>query len=109
MPAADVLKTLRGSQYNKTSQATDDSNPEKDAADESSDTTRLIKLTDEEQKSISANPGETVTCEVQGTLDGEGMFRVMSIEPSGVENDDEKAMAGQVAQRVMPNIVPSPS
>lgn len=106
MPASDVLKTLRGNGYGKTSDPKPDDGMD---SGEENETPRLIKFTDDEQKAFAqAKPGEDLVCEVHGSLDGEGMFRVMSIGPMNGGND-EMAMAGQVAQKVQPNIAPSPS
>ena len=83
-----------------------------DSGEENS-TSRTIKLSDDEQKSFAqAQPGEDLACEVHGTLESDGHFHVMSVSPMGGGSsygDQEKEMAGQVAQRVQPNIAPSPS
>lgn len=74
-----------------------------DSGEENS-TSRIIKLTDDEQKLFEqANPGEDLACEVHGTLEKDGHFHVMSVGPLG-GGDEEKEMAGQVAEKVMPNM-----
>lgn len=107
MAATDALKTLRGKDYG--AKPVDASAA---APAPSMETPRVIRLTDDEQKMFAqAQPGEDVGCEVHGTLDGEGGFRIMSVAPLGdaAEGNDESAMASQVMQRVAPNIAPSPS
>lgn len=111
MAAVDELKNLRSKGYSpKESFGKPDQNSGKPEEDESS-TTRIIKLTDDEQKTFSGSkPGEDLTCEVHGSLEDDGHFHVMSVSPmNGASDYTEQGMAGQVAQRVMPNIVPSPS
>lgn len=110
MPATDVLKNFRQKNYASTS--TDDAGKGMDS-EKPNETPRIIKLTDEEAKAFAnAKPGEDLACEVHGSMDGEGGFRVMSVGPMPGGNyggDDEQKMAGQVMQRVVPNVAPSPS
>lgn len=103
MPAADVLKTLRGSAYQKSS-------PDEKGMDagEPNETPRIISLTDDEKKAFEqAKPGDDLACEMHGNLEEDGHFHVMSVAPMGggaQPGVDEKQMAGQVAERVMPGM-----
>lgn len=73
-------------------------------------TSRIIKLSDEEQKSFQeAKSGEDLSCEVHGTLEEDGHFHVMSVSPMNGGASSEDEMANQVAQKVTPTIMPSPS
>lgn len=104
MNGTDVLKNLRSQDYGSKPGKSDDAQK-----DDSQTMTRIIKLTDDEQKMFEGSEGE-VACEVHGTLEKDGHFHVMSVSPQGASApDEEKSMAGQVAQRVMPTIQPSPS
>ena len=108
MAIGDILKKFRGGDDG-------DKAPPKDKKESEAEgtTPRLIKLSDEEQKAFEGSkPGEDVAAEVHGTLDGDGMFRVMSLAPSGGMKPPEQMeqdMAGQVAQKVSPTIQPSVS
>lgn len=114
MPASDFLKSMRSQGY-KSSGASNPGGEQKDPGmpgtdEQDNSTPRAIKLTDDEQKIFaSVNPGDELTCEVHGSLQKDGKFQVMSVAPMGNAPEGENEMAGQVAQRVMPNIVPSPS
>jgi hypothetical protein len=103
MSITDELKSLRGKGY---------SPKEEDKGMDSgikNETPRIIALTDEEKKGFeNSNPGEDLSCEVHGTLESDGKFRVMTVSPMG-GSYNEKDMAGQVAQKVMPMTMPSPS
>lgn len=111
MAATDVLKSLRGSGYGDKGSGNKDEMKPKDA----NSTSRVIKLTDDEQQAFAdAAPGEDLACEVHGTLEADGHFHVMSVGPMGGGDDDSQRpdqsdMASEVAQRVQPNIAPSPS
>lgn len=106
MSAADELKKSRERDYQA---------PKMDDPDEGNDTSRIIKLSDDEQKSFAnAKPGQELACEVRGNLEEDGHFHVMSVKPLGGaqsygEGNDENQMAGQVAQLVRPQMMPSPS
>ena len=108
MAYADALKKYRDS-------GKDGSMPDKKDegmdSDEQNSTTRIIKLSDDEQKAFaSANPGEDLACEVHGSLEKDGHFHVMSVQPmGGAGSYDESKMAGQVAQLVRPETQISPS
>lgn len=103
MSAIDELKNRRSEGYLK--------KPEDKGMDsgENNSTSRIIKLSDEEQKAFAqANPGEDLACEVHGTLEEDGHFHVMSVGPmqgQGGQND----MMKQLAQRVTNTTMPSPS
>jgi hypothetical protein len=66
---------------------------------------RSVMLTDMEKKALSGSyqPGEQVTCEVTGRLDGDGKFDIIEIKPSGGPVD---ANAGMPI-RTNPAIAPS--
>lgn len=103
MPASDILKSFRGSQGSisdagKTEKGMDSG--EKNA------TSRIIKLTDDEQKLFAqAKPGEDLACEVHGGLEEDGHFHIMSVAPLGGSSyGDENKMAGEVARKVAPGI-----
>ena len=104
MAVTDELKNIRGKGYGD--------KPEKgmDSGEQNS-TSRIIKLSDDEQKAFAeAKPGEDLECVVHGTLEEDGHFHVMSVNPpEGQSYDDESRMAGMVAQKVTPTIQPSPS
>jgi len=107
MSTVDVLKSYRNKDYGEKSDP-------KEGMDsgEKVETPRIISLTDDEKKVFAqAKPGEDLACEVHGTMEEDGHFHVMSVGPLGGDKGagSEQEMAGQVAQRVMPNIVPSPS
>ena len=94
--------TMRGKGYGEKSEKGMDSG-------EKNSTSRIIKLSDEEQKSFEgAKPGEDLECVMHGTLEEDGHFHVMSVGPKeqGMEEND---MANMVAQKVTPTIMPSPS
>ncbi|HEX9504267.1 MAG TPA: hypothetical protein VF974_08205 [Patescibacteria group bacterium] len=109
MPATDVLRTYRDKGYASTSPGNpDNSSGKKDGMDsgEQNQMPRIIKFTDDESKAFAqAKPGEDLACEVHGTLDGEGGFRIMSVAPlagASAPAGSEQDMAGQVMQKVMP-------
>lgn len=78
---------------------------------EKNQVSRIINLTDDEMKTFQGtHPGEDLACEVHGTLEDDGHFHVMSVQPLGGAKDyGEQGMAGQIAQRVTPTIQPAPS
>ncbi len=109
MPASDILKSFREKGYSPSS-----GDSEKDGMDsgEENSTSRIIKLSDDEQKAFAqAKPGEDLACEVHGNIEEDGHFHVMSVAPMGGAESygGEQEMAGQVMQRVQPNTMPSPS
>lgn len=113
MSASDFLKNYREKGYSgqMSDRPEEDKKNGMDSREENS-TSRIIKLTDDEQKKFAqANPGDNLACEVHGTIEKDGHFHVMSVDPmNGADSyGGEGEMAGQVAQKVMPNIVPSPS
>jgi len=104
MPAADYLKQVRDDGYDvakppKSEGAVDD-------PDESNETSRIIKLSDEEQKAFqNVKPGLELACEVRGNVEEDGHFHVMSVKPlGGASSYGEGQMADQVAQRVSPGM-----
>jgi len=107
MPASDFLKEARDDGYptvkppQKADSTGDDNDP-----DESPTTSRIIKLSDDEQKAFSnAKPGQELECVVRGNLEEDGHFHVMSVSPpGGASSYGESQMADQVAQRVMPGM-----
>jgi len=78
---------------------------------EKNSTSRIIKLSDEEQKAFAGSkPGDDLACEVHGSMEADGHFHVMSVAPmAGASSYDEDEMASQVAQRVQPTAQISPS
>ena len=108
MAAVDELKNLRNKDYSSKGHST--SGDGMDSGERNS-TPRIISLTDDEQKAFAqAKPGEDLACEVHGSLESDGHFHVMSVSPLGGSSyGSENEMAGQVAQKVMPQIQPSPS
>lgn len=114
MSAVDELKNLRAKGYSGKTSTIDGDKEGMDSGERNS-TPRIISLTDDEQKAFAqAKPGEDLACEVHGSLEDDGHFHVMSVVPlqgsyGQEQGTDENQMAGQVAQRVMPGIVPSPS
>jgi hypothetical protein len=103
MAIGDVLKNFRQSGYG-----------EKDSTDEESgepSSSRILKLTDDEIKTIGeTEPGTEVTCEVSGKLE-DGSLRVMSVRGSGggMEKDMASKVAGQVPPMMQAQTLPSPS
>lgn len=90
MPVSEVLKKFREKGYEDA--------PEK----EEPETTRVIKLTDEEAKELQGyqkEPGMEQECLVTGKLEEDGHFHVMSVHaPGGGPGQNEMdEMAGQVA------------
>jgi hypothetical protein len=65
---------------------------------------RSVQLTDMEQKAFAGTmrPGEEVTCEVVGRMDGDGTFDINEIRPSGGPVDE-----GAPPMRMNPAIAPS--
>lgn len=110
MSAIDELKKVRSQDYGPSA-----SKPELEDPDEPNDTTRIIKLSDEEQKAFEgARPGQELRCEVRGNFESDGHFHVMSVSPMGggdsyEDSEGEGGMAKQVAQLVRPQLMPSPS
>lgn len=103
MSAVDELKKSRGEDYKSL-----------DDPDDPNDTSRIIKLSDDEQKTFGGTkPGQELACEVRGNLEEDGHFHVMTVKPLGggqsYGGDGENAMAQQVAQMVRPQLMPSPS
>lgn len=113
MPIGDYLQKMRGQDNPGKGDKPDDA--PKDSQDEKpEEMSREIKLTDDEQKAFKdAKPGSDLACEVHGTIENDGRFRVMSVSPLGggesYGGPDQAGMAGQIAQRVSPNIQISPS
>lgn len=70
--------------------------------DEANSTSRIIKLTEEEQKSMeSVKPGEEMVLTVRGNVEGDH-FHVMSLEKQGGGEDEMAGMPEEVAQKVNP-------
>jgi len=73
-------------------------------------TPRTVVLTDEEKKGIGpVEPGTEVTLSVTGSIEQDGKFKILSVSSGAEQDDSEDEMAGQVAQKVIPSIQPSPS
>lgn len=109
MAAIDYLKTVRDDGYkpNMSKPADADSKGGQDNdPDESNSTSRIIKLSDDEQKAFqNAKPGEELECVVRGNLEEDGHFHVMSVSPpEGGYQSPEEQMASKVAQGVQPGI-----
>lgn len=98
MPAADFLKSFRGKGYENT--------PDKGDGMAEEGHSRTLSLTDDEKKYFEgAPPGQDVACEVHGKVSPDGKLMVMTISPMGQQAPEgEDAMAGQVAQKVMPGM-----
>lgn len=111
MAASDFLKSMRGQGYKGSLPEAPDEKKEGVESGDDSSVSRMLTLTEDELKAFEgAAPGEDVACEVHGRLEKDGNFHVMSVEPMDSESyEGENEMAGQVAQKVMPQIVPSPS
>jgi hypothetical protein len=110
MPFSDELKNFRSKGYAEKGSGKD--KEEGMDSGEKNETPRIIALTDEEKDLFKdSHPGEDLSCEVHGTLESDGRFRVMTVSPMNGSYGDEKSMAGQVAQKVMPSAMPmiSPS
>ena len=78
------------------------SGPEEESEEESSGP-RMIKLTDEEKKSLegySDQPGMEIECTVRGRLGENGEFSVSSVSAPGGEGDDEGKMASEVMGKI---------
>ncbi len=105
MAFSDYLKKFRKDDYsgNPGKDKTEPGKPEKSA-----EMSREIKLTDDEMQAFKdAQPGSDLACEVHGTIESDGRFRVMSVSPlGGGENygGDENGMAQAIAQKVTPGI-----
>lgn len=117
MAVADELRKVRENGYKpgafEASTGENGNDP-----DEANQTSRIIKLSDEEVKGLEpyqVKPGEEVILEVSGNLEGDH-FHVMTVKyANGKEGDDEpmldseKQMADMVAKKVQPNLQISPS
>lgn len=109
MSAIDELHKARANDYGD-NPGSQDKDP-----DEPNDTSRIIKLSDDEQKSFEGSkPGEELECLVRGNLEEDGHFHVMSVSPPQggsykESGQGEPAMAQQVAQMVRPQLQVSPS
>lgn len=91
MDVSGMLKSMRGGK--KDEEETSD-------PDEPNSTSRIIKLTDEEEKSMeSVKAGEEVVLTVRGNVEGDH-FHVMSVEKQG--GDEMQGMPEEVAQKVNP-------
>lgn len=89
MDVSGMLKSMRGKKE-------ESSDP-----DEPNNTSRIIKLTDEEQKSMEGvKGGEEVVLTVRGNVEDDH-FHVMSVEKQG-GGDEMKGMPEEVAQKVNP-------
>jgi hypothetical protein len=101
MPVSEVLNKFRKGDYG------DDQKKE-----ESSSASRVINLTEEEQKFLGENPeaGQEVSCVVTGKLE-DGHFHVMSIRPQGGEitEEDTAKVAGMDSPMMRMQTQPSPS
>ena len=77
------------------------SGPEEESEEKSSGP-RMIKLTDEEKKSLEGygQPGEEIECTVRGRLGENGEFSVSSVSAPGGEGDDEGKMASEVMGKI---------
>ena len=85
-----MLKTMRGK-----------NDEEEHDPDEPNSTSRIIKLTDEEEKSMEGvKAGEEVVLTVRGNVEGDH-FHVMSVEKQG-GSDEMEGMPEEVAQKVNP-------
>lgn len=88
-----MLKSMRG-------KGREDSEEESHDPDEPNSTSRIIKLTDEEEKSMEdVKAGEEVVLTVRGNVEGDH-FHVMSVEKQGGGEMD--GMPEEVAQKVNP-------
>lgn|SRR5580698_1615068 len=102
------LKDFRAKNYGES--IADDKDDKEMDKDKDNSTSRIIKLSDDEQKYFQAShPGENLTCTVTGTLEKDGHFHVMTVSAEGGEQNGEDKMASMVAQRVMPMAQISPS
>src|SRR5580704_12910298 len=97
MAISDMLKSMRSGKD-------DDGGHD---PDEPNSTSRIIKLTDEEEKSMEdVKAGEEVVLTVRGNVEGDH-FHVMSVEKQGgddSEGEDMEGMSQQVAQMVRPQL-----
>lgn len=109
MAASDFLKKFR----KEDSGDTGGEKPSLGKPEESGEKmSRELKLTGDEMKAFAdAQPGQDLACEVHGTLEGDGRFRVMSVSPVGggesYGGPDENGMAQAIAQRVSPGMQPA--
>jgi hypothetical protein len=105
--ASSYLKSAREDTFNpaKPPKSTDNAGDTAESdPDESNRTSRIITLSDEEQKAFEGSkPGEELSCEVRGNLEEDGHFHVMTVSPmGGASSYGEGKMADQVAQKVNP-------
>jgi hypothetical protein len=95
MDVSGMLKSMRGKGDDSEEEGSHD-------PDESNSTSRIIKLTDEEEKSMeSVKPGEEVVLTVRGNVEGDH-FHVMSVEKQGGGEEGMEGMPEEVAQKVNP-------
>lgn len=105
----DFLKKFRNADYSgkKGDEASEPEGQEENADEKP----RIIALTSDEMQAFQGSQaGADLVCEVHGSME-DGKFHVMSVAPMNKEPGygSEQEMAGQIAQRVQPNIAPSPS
>ena len=109
MPASDMLKEARSRDY------MDEKPEEGNDPDEENRTSRIVALTDEEQKSLEGyqiKPGEQIVLETTGNLEPDGHFHVMTVRyASGSKGggEDMASMAKEMASMINPRLQPSPS
>lgn len=89
----DALKTYRKKEYGdgakKFMMPDKGGMMEKKDGEKEPGTSRIIKLSEEEMKSIGYEPGKDVSCEVHGKVEKDGHLHVMSVSPmeSGGDGD----------------------
>lgn len=89
------------------------SEPKKD--EETSSGNRLIKLTEDETKSLGDYKNGEATCTVTGTMTGDGMFRVMTVNPASEAKEETGGVPpnlDEMMRSMMPmrqQVTPSPS
>jgi hypothetical protein len=75
---------------------------------ESPTTSRIIKLSDDEQRALAqVKPGENITLKVTGNVEKDGHFHVMTVTPQIQQQEGEDVMADKVAEKVQPGILKS--
>lgn len=97
MPASDMLKSSRASYLEK------DESKEKE---EPNNTSRTIMLSDDEQKAFQGSkPGDNLTCEVTGTIEEDGHFHVMTVNPPAGKSYSGSPTPQDVMQRMVPGMM----
>lgn len=94
MPSVDILKQMRGTGYM-------DKPSEEKPEEEGPSGNRLIKLSDDEMKSLGDYKEGERECMVRGTMTDDGMFRIMSVSPTEEAGGGEEQGMDEMMKMMM--------